>query len=153
MIADFRANWYSAAQTSSMKAKMDSKKTELKKIRSTIKFCLGMCVLSLIAFLFPDWRSLAKVNAVLQLVLLPISFWLPESPRWLRQNAVDNQGDDNGNLEKAEKVERRISFYTKTSHKKGTLETENSNNEKTNCTNSVFLTCSERKNSEPGVSC
>ena len=93
-----------------------------------------MCVLSLIAFLFPDWRSLAKVNAVLQLVLLPISFWLPESPRWLRQNAIDDQGDDNGNLEKAEKVERRISFYTKTSHKKGTLETENSNNEKTNCT-------------------
>jgi len=101
---------------------------------SSIGFSTGMCVLSLIAFLFPDWQSLAKVNAMLQLILLPISFWLPESPRWLRQNVIDENGNDNGNLEKAGQIEKRIEFYTKTGlHKKGALETKNSDIE-TNCT-------------------
>lgn len=100
---------------------------------SSIGFSTGMCVLSLIAFLFPDWRSLAQVNAMLQLVLLPISFWLPESPRWLRQNAIDGNGNDNGNIKKAEEIETRIDFYTKTTHKKGILESKNSEIEM-NCT-------------------
>ena len=50
-----------------------------------IFFALGFSSLSLSAYYFPNWRDLAKFQAVLGLGFIPFWFLLPESPRWLFQ--------------------------------------------------------------------
>ena len=46
-------------------------------------FDVGIANLSLVGYLFPHWRKQALALAVLPLVYLVISIWLPKSPIFL----------------------------------------------------------------------
>ena len=61
---------------------------------SSCGFGGGFGLLAILAYFIPDWRHLAFVIAMFQVVLLPVIFWLPESPKWLRQNGRNKEAEE-----------------------------------------------------------
>jgi len=69
----------------------------------SVVFAIGEAVISLQAFLFPDWRSLMRVQSFIVMVyMLPLKF-LPESQQWLDSRNTDSLLDTTA-LEKSTDV-------------------------------------------------
>ena len=67
-------------------------------------FDVGIANLSLVGYLFPHWRRQALALAVLPLIYLVISLWLPKSPIFLFKT---------GQTKEARKVLNRFARNTK----------------------------------------
>eukprot|EP01061_Rhynchopus_euleeides_P009890 TRINITY_DN19217_c0_g1_i1.p1 TRINITY_DN19217_c0_g1~~TRINITY_DN19217_c0_g1_i1.p1 ORF type:complete len:538 (+),score=151.86 TRINITY_DN19217_c0_g1_i1:53-1615(+) len=55
---------------------------------------LGCASLSPIAYLFPDWRDFSYAATVAGFPILPVTFWLEESPRWLAADGRTQEAAD-----------------------------------------------------------
>ena len=72
---------------------------------SSCGFGGGFSVVAVIAYCLPWWRASAWAIGTFQVILLPIFFWLPESPKWLREK---------GRFEEARDIEYRIDQFNGT---------------------------------------
>lgn len=67
-------------------------------------FDVGIANLSLVGYLFPHWRNQALALALLPLIYLLISFWLPKSPIFMLKV---------GKIKEARKTLKRFAKNTK----------------------------------------
>lgn len=66
---------------------------------NSITFGIGTMYLSLLAYLFNDWRSLARAIAITPVIPVIISFFtLVESPRWLLNKNKEAEANKGGFL-------------------------------------------------------
>lgn len=56
-------------------------------IASQCFWCLGACILPLLALAVPNWRAQTVACAAVVLCMVPLFPFVPESPRWLLSQA------------------------------------------------------------------